>query len=58
MPDLKKVIIALECCDDRGNPDCEHCPYMDDDFVGTCKSRNPLLRDALALLKEGEHNES
>ncbi len=27
MPDLDKVIAALECCDDHGDPDCDHCPY-------------------------------
>lgn len=51
MPDRAKVTKALECCDDKGSPNCEQCPYMDDDFVGTCASRNPLFRDALALLK-------
>lgn len=54
MPDRAKVIKAFECCDDEGSPNCEQCPYMDDDFVGTCASRNPLFRDALALLKEQE----
>lgn len=54
MPDREKVIKALECCDDKGSPNCEQCPYMDDDFVGTCASRNPLFRDALALLKGQE----
>ena len=51
MPDLDKVIAAFECCDDHGDPDCDHCPYMDDDFVGTCTSRNKLFDDAVALLK-------
>ena len=51
MADLDKVIAAFECCDDHGDPDCDHCPYMDDDFVGTCTSRNKLFDDAVALLK-------
>ena len=51
MPDLEKVIRALECCNDHGEPDCDECPYMDDDLLGTCESRNNLFRDAAELLK-------
>ena len=50
--DLEKVIRALECCNDHGEPDCDECPYMDDDLLGTCESRNNLFRDAAELLKQ------
>jgi len=50
--DKQKVVLGLQCCDDLGSPDCERCPYMDDDLVGTCRSRNPLLKDALQLIEE------
>lgn len=51
LTEYEKVVLGLQCCDDLGSPDCERCPYMDDDFVGTCKSRNPLLKDALKAIR-------
>ena len=60
MPNRKKVIKGLECCvweDPEVSHDCEHCPY-----INRCCTENvgigvPVMRDALALLKEQE-NES
>ena len=46
----EKVIKGLGCCITNGiAPDCEECPYAERD--GTCVMLDPMLRDALELLK-------
>lgn len=50
-PKLDKVIMALECCDDYPDADCDHCPYMDDVVCGTCHNASRLLCDVLYFLK-------
>jgi len=53
MTEQEKVIKGLECCYADGMvQNCEECPYAEQD--GTCYRIDPLLRDALALLKAQE----
>lgn len=53
MTDLKKVIQGLECCSKYTGDECQSCPYEP-----VCKpmkdARNPLMMDALSLLKAQE----
>lgn len=50
MTDRETVIKGLECCYADGMvQNCEECPYAEQD--GTCYRIDPLLRDALDLLK-------
>lgn len=53
MIDREKVIKALEACHQPGIPECEKCPYADNE-KGTCDRLEPLLNDALDLLKAQE----
>jgi len=53
MDKLEKVINGLECCIADGYAqECEECPYALSD--GTCDRLDPMLRDALELLKAQE----
>lgn len=53
MPDLEKVLQGLECCSKYTGNECQSCPYEP-----VCKpkpgERNPLMMDAIALLKAQE----
>lgn len=53
MTDREKVIKGLECCIVKPFPNCEKCPYTNEE-EGTCFTMNNMLADALALLKAQE----
>ena len=53
MPDREKVIKALELC--IADIECTDCPYEEECFSMDCEQyAEPMMRDALALLKEPE----
>lgn len=55
MIDREKVIKGLEhCLEIEGDGSCVGCPYDDDCFVENVECGEPMMRDALALLKEQE----
>ena len=54
MPDMEKVISALDCRVNDTDLDCRKCDYyIREDKIPYCDFRS-MLRDALALLKEQE----
>ena len=59
MADREKVIKGLECCTMECTYEhpfrCKGCPYSQDD--APCEAL-PVMRDALALLKEHGHGET
>ena len=61
MPDVEKVIKALECCtaelgtNQHKDDFCQVCPYRDKNpDMWYCFRKQDLMRDALALLKAHE----
>lgn len=58
MIDREKVIKGLEhCLEIEGDGSCVGCPYDDDCFSENVECSEPMMRDALALLKAQEPNE-
>ena len=52
MIDLERVINGMEhCLEIEGDGTCEGCPYDDDCFTENVEFGEPMMRDALALLK-------
>lgn len=52
MIDREKVIKGLEhCLEIEGDGTCEGCPYDDDCFTEYVEFGEPMMRDALTLLK-------
>lgn len=55
MIDREKVIRGLEyCLEIEGDGACNGCPYDDDCFNENVECGEPMMRDALALLKAQE----
>lgn len=51
MSEIEKVTKGFECCIiDETGPNCEACPYADQE-EGTCVKLDPLFRDALDVLE-------
>ena len=50
MPDRDKVIKAIDIC--LGHGKCDDCGYRIKGGYSTMDCRKPMMRDALALLKE------
>ena len=55
MPDREKVIKAIDIC--LGHGKCDDCGYNIKGGYSTMDCRKPMMRDALALLKEQEVKE-
>ena len=53
MPDREKVINALDIC--LGHGKCDDCGYRIKGGYSTMDCRKPMMRDALALLKEQQN---
>jgi hypothetical protein len=51
--DREKVIKAIDIC--LGHGKCDDCGYRIKDGYSTMDCRKPMMRDALALLKEQNH---
>lgn len=52
MPDREKVVNAIDIC--LGHGRCDDCGYRIKGGYSTMDCRKPMMRDALALMKEQE----
>ena len=52
MPDREKVVNAIDIC--LGHGKCDDCGYRIKGGYSTMDCRKPMMRDALALMKEQE----